>query len=164
VWLPADSTPAWLRGGSSAVIRRIEMDLTTWGGMDEVAKEEAIGRRLSDGAPLTGGTEFTAPDFDATDEKGLPVIPETSHMRLAHAQQPQERMLRRPYNYDDGPDDAGLIFTAYTADPAAQFVPVQRRLAELDVLNIWTTPIGSALFALPPGFEQGEYLGQTLLG
>ena len=33
-------------------------------------KEEAIGRRLSDGAPLTGGDEFTAPDFEAVDANG----------------------------------------------------------------------------------------------
>lgn len=164
VWEPDDSKPAWLRGGTAAVVRRIAMDLTTWGGMDQHAKEEAIGRRLSDGAPLTGGTEFTAPDFEATNEYGFPVIPETSHMRLAHAQQPQERMLRRPYNYDDGPNDAGLIFTAFMADPDTQFVPIQQRLADSDVLNIWTTPIGSALFAVPPGFEPGQYIGQTLLG
>jgi dye decolorizing peroxidase len=164
VWVPPDGTPAWLRGGTAAVVRRIAMDLTTWGGMDLVAKEEAIGRRLSDGAPLTGGTEFTAPDFEATDDYGFPVIPETSHIRLAHAQQPEERILRRPYNYDDGPEDAGLVFAAYMADPTVQFVPIQRRLAESDVLNVWTTPIGSALFAVPPGFTEGEYLGRTLLG
>jgi dye decolorizing peroxidase len=164
VWLPPDGTPAWLQGGSAAVIRRIEMDLTTWGGMDQVSKEEAIGRRLADGAPLTGGTESTAPDFEATDEYGLPVIPDTSHIRLAHAQGPGERILRRPYNYDDGPEEAGLIFVAYMADPDTQFVPIQRRLSELDVLNVWTTPIGSALFAVPPGFGEGEYIGQSLLG
>jgi dye decolorizing peroxidase len=137
--------------------------------MDETSKEEAIGRRLSDGAPLTGGSEFTAPDFDAEDEYGMPVIPATSHIRLAHAQAPEERILRRPYNYDDGIDsagsvDAGLIFVAFMADPQAQFVPIQRRLAEADVLNVWTTPVGSALFAVPPGFTEGEYIGQTLLG
>ncbi len=164
VWLPPDATPDWLRGGTAAVVRRIQMDLTTWGGMDQMAKEEAIGRRLADGAPLTGGSEFTAPDFEATDAHGFPVIGDTAHIRLAHAHQPQERILRRPYNYDDGPQDAGLIFTAYAADPQAQFVPIQRRLAQLDVLNIWTTPIGSAMFAVPPGFAPGEYVGQTLLG
>ena len=132
--------------------------------MDQVSKEESIGRRLSDGAPLTGGTESTAPDFEATDEYGLPVIPDTSHIRLAHAQAPGERILRRPYNYDDGPEEAGLIFVAYMADPDTQFVPIQRRLSELDVLNVWTTPIGSALFAVPPGFGEGEYIGQSLLG
>ena len=50
------------------------------------------------------------------------------------------------------------------ADPQAQFVPIQRRLAEADVLNVWTTPVGSALLAVPPGFSEGEYIGQTLLG
>ena len=169
VWIPADGEPTWLQGGSSVVIRRIEMDLQVWGGMDEMAKEEAIGRRLSDGAPLTGGDEFTAPDFQAVDANGFEVIPATSHMRLAHAQDSTDRVFRRPYNYDDGVDEdgkpeAGLLFTAYMADPDAQFVPIQQRLADADVLNIWTTPIGSALFAIPPGFSEGEYLGQTLLG
>jgi dye decolorizing peroxidase len=120
--------------------------------------------RADQGAPLTGGTEFTGPDYDATDSYGLPVIGDTAHMRLAHAQGPRERILRRPYNYDVGPDDAGLIFAAYMADPTTQYVPIQRRLAKLDVMNLWTTPIGSALFAIAPGFAEGEYIGQSLLG
>ncbi len=163
------STPAWLDGGSAVVVRRIAMDLRVWGGLDERTKEQSIGRRLSDGAPLTGGTEFTAPDYEAVDANGFLVIPPTSHMRLAHAQASSERILRRPYNYDDGvstegDSDAGLIFVAYMADPQAQFVPIQERLAEADVLNIWTTPIGSALFAVPRGMQPGEHLGQALLG
>jgi dye decolorizing peroxidase len=169
VWVSEGSSPAWLVGGSSVVVRRIAMDLRTWGGMDVAAKEEAIGRHLSDGAPLTGGTEFTAPDYEAVDENGFLVIPPTAHMRLAHATTATERILRRPYNYDqgtaaDGSPDAGLVFVAYQADPAAQFVPIQQRLADSDVLNVWTTPIGSALFAVPPGVGEGEYLGQSLLG
>lgn len=168
VWIPAGVGPAWLQGGSSVVVRRVAMDLRTWGGLDVATKEQAIGRRLSDGAPLTGGTESTAPDFDAVDEDGFLVIPPTSHIRLAHAQASNERILRRPYNYDDGftadgSADAGLVFVAYMADPAVQFVPIQRRLAESDVLNLWTTPIGSALFAVPPGISVGEYVGQGLL-
>ncbi|MGB8021618.1 MAG: Dyp-type peroxidase [Candidatus Nanopelagicales bacterium] len=168
VWIPAGVGPGWLQGGSSVVVRRVAMDLRTWGGLDVAAKEQAIGRRLSDGAPLTGGTEFTAPDFQAVDENGFLVIPPTAHMRLAHAQVPEERILRRPYNYDDGftadgSPDAGLVFVAYMADPVAQFVPIQTRLAGSDVLNVWTTPIGSALFAVPPGITVGEYVGQGLL-
>lgn len=167
VWI-ADG-PDWLVGGSSVVVRRIAMDLQVWGGVDDRTKEETIGRRLSDGAPLSGGTEFTAPDFEAVDDNGFLVIPPTAHVRLAHARGPAERILRRPYNYDDGvgPEgraDAGLVFVAYQADPLAQFVPIQARLADADVLNIWTTPIGSALFAVPPGFQPGEYLGRGLLG
>jgi dye decolorizing peroxidase len=169
VWVPADATPAWLRGGSAMLLRRIAMDLGTWGGMDLMAKEQAIGRRLADGAPLTGGTEFTAPDYEALDDNGFLVIPPTAHMRLAHPVAPTERILRRPYNYDRGTDaegaaDAGLLFAAYMADPIAQFVPIQERLAKADVLNVWTTPIGSALFAVPPGFAADEHLGQGLLG
>lgn len=169
VWVSQDSEPGWLRGGSAVVVRRIAMDLKAWGGMDELSKEEAIGRRLSDGAPLTGGSEITAPDFDAVDDNGFEVIPATSHMRLAHSQEASERILRRPYNYDDGFSSdgiaqTGLLFVAYMADPDSQFVPIQRRLAEADVLNVWTTPIGSALFAVPPGFKDGEYLGQSVLG
>ena len=166
VWI--DGGPTWLAGGTALVVRRIAMDLRTWGGMDHVGKEESIGRRLSDGAPLTGGSEFSAPDYEAVDENGFLVIPPTAHMRRAHAQAPHERILRRPYNYDDGfakdgTPDAGLIFVAYMADPTAQFVPIQERLAQADVLNVWTTPIGSALFAVPRGPQDGEYIGQALL-
>lgn len=161
--------PAWLVGGTAVVVRRVAMDLRTWGGLDTATKEQAIGRRLSDGAPLTGGTEFSAPDYAAVDANGFLVIPPTAHIRLAHATSPLERILRRPYNYDDGvgPDgraDAGLVFVAFMADPAAQFVPIQQRLSDADVLNVWTTPIGSAVFAVPPGCHPGEYLGQGLLG
>jgi dye decolorizing peroxidase len=170
VWLsPSTGTPTWLEGGTGMVVRRIAMDMRVWGGLDTRTKEDSIGRRLSDGAPLTGGTEFTAPDYEAVDENGLLVIPPTAHMRLAHSQSPVERILRRPYNYDDGISadgtaDAGLVFVAFMADPSAQFVPIQERLATSDVLNIWTTPIGSALFAVPRGVQPGEYIGQALLG
>ena len=45
---------------------------------------------------------------------------------------------------------------------ARQFLPVQHRLAELDLLNEWTTPIGSAVFAIPPGCEEGGWIGEQL--
>ena len=56
-----------------------------------------------------------------------------------------------------------LIFVAFMADAAATFVPVQRRLAEKDALNKWITHIGSAVFAVPPGAAEGEYVGQHLI-
>ncbi|SNQ49443.1 hypothetical protein FRACA_3300004 [Frankia canadensis] len=37
-------------------------------------------------------------------------------------------------------------------------------LAELDLLNEWVTPIGSAVFAIPPGCAAGGFVGETLLG
>jgi dye decolorizing peroxidase len=63
----------------------------------------------------------------------------------------------------NGRTDAGHIFTAYAANLDTQFVPVQQTLADQDLLNIWTTPIGSAVFALPPGAPEGGWVGESLL-
>ena len=59
--------------------------------------------------------------------------------------------------------NSGLLFVAYQRDVDRQFLPVQARLAEFDALNEWTTPIGSAVFVIPPGVPgPGHYLGQQL--
>ncbi|MBN8884072.1 MAG: Dyp-type peroxidase [Salana multivorans] len=159
----------WLTGGTSLVIRRIAMDLERWDLLGRDGREQAVGRRLADGAPLTGDGEHDEPDFAARDGIGFPVIPMEAHIRRARSADTGQRFYRRAYNYDDppGPGEtsrSGLIFTAFQADPLAQFAPVQRRLDELDLLNEWTTPIGSAVFAIPPGFTADGFVGQTLLG
>ncbi len=166
VWV-GEEGPAWLRGGSSLVLRRIRMDLDTWDQLDPEAKDQVIGRRLSDGSPLTGTKESDAPDLEAT-AKGLHVIPDFAHVRHARAITPREKILRRPYNYDETPTgsqtaDSGLLFAAYQRDPIAQFVAIQRRLDGPDLLNVWTTPVGSAVFAMFPGAPEGSYLGQALV-
>lgn len=160
--------PEWFGGGTVLVIRRIRMELETWDAFDVAGKELVMGRRLSDGSPLTGRVERDKPDLDAVDSMGLPVIDDAAHVRLAHATTPAELMLRRGYNYDEGPRadgsaDAGLVFAAYQADAAAAFVPVQRRLAAKDALNKWVIHVGSAVFALPPGAAEGTYVGQRLI-
>lgn len=157
----------WLAGGTGMVIRRIRMNLDTWDRLDRSGREEAVGRRLSNGAPLTGVDEFDDPDFTATTRLGFPVIPEFSHIRRARADDGRKRIFRRPFNYDDAPSgdsvsDSGLIFVSFQADVDAQFVPVQQRLADLDLLNQWTTPIGSAVFAVPPGCTEGGFIGEAL--
>jgi dye decolorizing peroxidase len=43
-------------------------------------------------------------------------------------------------------------------------VPVQARLAESDVMNLWITHVGSAAFIVPAGCVEGEFVGQGLLG
>ncbi len=167
LWI-ADEGPAWLRGGTSLVLRRIRMNLDTWDQLDPEAKEQVIGRRLSTGAPLTGSAENDIADLGATKD-GLPVIASFAHIRHAAATPgSREQILRRPYNYDEPPTgsataDAGLLFAAYARDPLAQFVPLQRRLDQHDLLNVWTTPIGSSVVAVLPGCREGEYLGQALL-
>lgn len=170
LWCGADDPP-WVHGGSALVLRRIHMNLDTWDEVDRHARENSIGRRLDTGAPITaprGAPALAAPDMDARDGYGFHVIDHASHMRRAQPQAPHERFLRRPYSYDESPapgqlSDSGLLFAAWMADPVRQFVPVQQRLADLDLLNIWTTPIGSAVFAALPGVREGEILGQALL-
>lgn len=163
------STGGWLAGGSMLVLRRIRFDRDHWEQIGRTDRELVIGRRLTDGAPLTGGAEKDAVDLAAVDENGLEVVPSFAHVRQARARDASELMLRRGYSYDDSPaddgtDDAGLIFAAYVADIERQFVPVQRRLAENDLLNRWTIPVGSAVFAILPGIGEGDVLGQQLLG
>ncbi len=158
----------WLAGGTSFVLRRIEMNLDTWDEVDRAGREQSMGRFLDSGAPLTGTKEHDAPDFAATTSLGFPVIPDFSHVRRARSDNPDERILRRAYNYDEPPGGAavsrsGLLFGSFQADISRQFTPLQRRLDELDLLNTWTTPIGSAVFAIPPGCEPGGYVGETLL-
>lgn len=156
-------------GGTTMVVRRIRTHLDTWDKVDRSGREAVIGRRLSDGAPLTGTKESDPADFAATDDLGLPVIDPASHIARAHARTPDERFLRRPYNYvvpdphQPTGEDAGLVFVVFAADAQRQFVPVQRRLAESDRLNQWVTTIGSAVYAVPPGAAEGEYVGQRLL-
>lgn len=163
VWLGKES--GWLAGGSALVIRRIRMELDTWDQVDRPGRDSTMGRRISDGSPLSvaegEGDEFTPVDFDAKDSLGLSAIPMASHVRRSHSTDKAERIYRRAMNYDDG-TEAGLVFACYQRDPLKQFVPIQQRLDEADVLNEWVTHVGSAVFAVLPGFKQGTTLGQSL--
>lgn len=166
VWSAGE--PGWMAGGTSMVLRRIAMDLDGWDRVDRPGREASVGRTLASGAPLTGEREHDEPDFAALGPVGFPVIPDFSHLRRSRSDEPGERIYRRGYNYDEAPvgesvSDAGLLFASFQADVDRQFVPIQRRLDELDLLNEWTTPVGSAVFAIPPGCAEGGYVGDTLV-
>ena len=159
--------PEWAIGGTQLVFRRIAMNLDTWDQLGTPAKEEVIGRRLSDGAPLTGEKESDIPDLAARHPNGLKVIPDYAHIRRAAPAQEGERIFRRPFSYEsgfstEGSLDVGLLWTAYQADLSKQFVPIQRRLDELDLLNKWVTPVGSAEFVIAGGVAPGEVIAQRL--
>jgi len=162
------SGEGWLAGGTGMVVRRIAMNLDKWDRLDRPGRDQAVGRTQATGAPLTGTHEHDEPDFAAKDALGFPVIPEFSHVRRARPDDETQRIFRRGYNYDDSPpagtlSDAGLLFVSFQADVERQFVPIQRRLDELDLLNEWTTPIGSAVFAIPPGCADGGFIGEGIL-
>jgi deferrochelatase/peroxidase EfeB len=175
VWVQPSDDPAWLRGGSYLVVRRVRMRLGQWDASDFGEQQGTFGRFRSSGAPLTGGDEFTPPDFGAQ-SNGVPVIPLDAHIRRANfSVNGGARILRRGYMFSDGTAapstgdlasggiDAGLLFLAYMRDPA-QFIRIQSSLAQLDHLNEYIDHVGSALFAVPPGASPGGYIGETLLG
>ena len=159
VWIEAG--PAWAVGGTQLVLRRIQMNLDTWDRLSTDSKEGVIGRKLSNGAPLGKQNETDLPDLSAEDENGMKVIPPYAHIRKA-AGKPEQQFFRRPFNYEVPGFEAGLLWTAYCADIATQYVPIQTALDDGDLLNLWTTPIGSSVWILPKGFEKGQTLAAEL--
>lgn len=160
VWGGENLEP-WVEGGTSLVLRRIEMDLDTWDSVDRPARDFSMGRRQDNGAPLTGHHEFDTPDLRVRDDSGFPMISADSHVARGQAREADERILRRGYNYLEG-EKAGLLFASYQCDVQRQFLPIQERMAERDMLNEWTTPVGSAVYAILPGCARGSFLGQEL--
>ena len=157
----------WLAGGSYLVARRINMTIEVWDRQPLADQEGFIGRTKASGAPLSGGEEFTEPDFAMPGHEG-PVIPVDAHVRVVHPEKNDgARMLRRGYNFVDGSDalgglDAGLFFIAFVRDPDRQFIPIQNRMAKDDALVEYLKFTSSAIFAVPPGVGPGEYVGQAL--
>ena len=165
VWVGDDSDQAWMAGGSYLVTRRILMTIESWDRVKLEEQNQIIGRDKGEGAPLSGGTEFTEPDFDRKRTDGTLAIPEDAHVRLAHKSSSKTRMLRRGYNFVDGSNDlgqlnAGLFFMSYQRSPQ-QFIDVQTKLAK-DPMNEYIRHVGSALFAVPPGASSGGWVGETL--
>ena len=142
----------WMLNGTYLVVRRIRTDLTKWDAEVLEEQQEIIGRVRSTGAHLDKGSR-----------------PAAAHaIQASPAKNGGARLLRRGFNYSagvlpDGSLDAGLLFLGFGNDPANQFVTIQRRLSEHDKLRDYTTPVGSAIFAILPGAKRGEYLGQSLL-
>ncbi|ONK12731.1 iron uptake transporter deferrochelatase/peroxidase subunit [Streptomyces sp. MP131-18] len=169
VFVPAGGDPAWMSGGSYAVVRRIRMLLDVWESRPLAEQERVIGRRKSNGAPLTGERETDPVDLEATGPDGSAVIAANAHVRVtAPETNGGAAMLRRPFSYhdgfrDDGAPDAGLLFVCWQADPLRGFVPVQRKLDRGDALSEFVRHEASALFAVPGGAAEGEYVGQELL-
>ncbi|MFB7242553.1 deferrochelatase/peroxidase EfeB [Streptomyces populi] len=169
IFVPASGTPDWMANGSYAVVRRIRMLLDDWEKLSGKAQEDVIGRKKSDGAPLSGGTETTAMDLDKTDADGNLIVPVNAHARITRPDQNGgAAMLRRPFSFHDGigadgAPDAGLLFVCWQADPVRGFVPVQRKLDRGDALSTYIRHESSGLFAVPGGAAEGEYVGQRLL-
>lgn len=170
VWTAPGHDPkaAWLDGGSYLVARKIAMHIETWDRSSLREQERNIGRTKAEGAPLSGGAEFSQPDFALAGREGAPLVDPVSHVALAHPEHNAGvRMLRRGYNYVDGSTQlgrmaAGLFFIAYVVDPRTHYIPMQNRMARDDLLSEYLQHIGSGLWAVPPGIAEGEFVGQAL--
>lgn len=177
VWANAADAP-WMQGGTYTVVRRIRITLEHWDQMELGFQEQVFGRHKYSGAPIGQKHEFDAVDLKAEDKDGNPVIPDNSHVRLSNqANNAGAQILRRSYSYNDGTNfyierwppwrqeteyDAGLIFIAHQSDPRTGFIPINEKLSKFDMMNQFTTHIGSAIFAVPPGAREGSYIGAGL--
>ena len=170
VWVRsgADAKAGWLAGGSYLVARRINMTIEIWDRQPLREQERMIGRTKAEGAPLSGGGEFSQPDFTTNGRGDEPLVATDAHVRMVHpASNEGVRMLRRGYNFVDGSNglgrmDAGLFFLAFVRDPRTHFIPIQTKIGRGDAMSEYLQHTGSALFAIPPGVAQGEFVGQAL--
>ena len=131
VWA-GDEAPPWMRGGSYMVVRRARIALEHWDRMNVSFQEQTFGREKLSGAPLGAKDEFDPVDLDAKNANGDPVVPENSHVGIAHQMAKDgSKILRRSYSYNDGANitaerwppwrqgmefDAGLVFVCFQRD------------------------------------------------
>lgn len=162
IWCDQDN---WMKNGTYLIVRRVQMHLETWDRTTLKEQENTFGRHRDSGAPFGAVDEFDPVDLELKDDKGNLVIPEDCHVRLA--KEVGEEIYRRAFSYANGIDprtgqfDAGLLFISFQKDPQ-QFIKVQKNLGTKDKLNEYITHVGSGLFAILPGVEEGGYLGQSL--
>jgi len=177
VWV-GDEGPAWMREGSYLVVRPIRIALEHWDHMKVSFQEETVGRHKISGAPIGKKHEFDSLDLEATDKDGNPLIAENSHAAMSAPQNNDgAQILRRPFSYDNGiahiterwppwrqlvTFDAGLLFLCYQRDPRTGFIKLFTKMAQVDMLNQFTTHVGGGLFACPPGARSGGFVGQGL--
>jgi deferrochelatase/peroxidase EfeB len=167
VWVGQETDQPWLRGGSYLVARKIKMFVENWDRDYLQDQENVIGRAKVSGAPLSGGSEFTTPDFGQAGADGRPAIPPDAHVRLASPEHNGGiHILRRGYSFTDGIDPetgtllGGLFFIGFMKNPS-QFIKLQTSLAA-DALNEYIHHTGSAVFAAPPGLRPGQHYGDAL--
>lgn len=156
--------PAWARGGSYLALRLIRLKIERWDRLTRTAQEDSIGREKVSGAPLGGREEAETPTLD----KRTPI---DAHIRMANPRKPgndRQRFLRRPFIYNNGFDDYGLlnsgaVFMAFCRDVKKQFETVKTRTQGQD-LDEYMVAFGGGYFFCPPGVRgRSDYLARELV-
>jgi deferrochelatase/peroxidase EfeB len=171
VWSGSDG-PAWMRGGSYVVARRMRFAIEHWDRMPTQYQEKAVGGGKYHGNPMVNPHEATPGTEDHDDAADH----HPSHLDLVMPQ--AHTMFRRSYSYIDGANltaerwppwrkeleyDAGMFFLCYQRDPRTGFIKLFDLMARHDFrLNQFWTHEGSGLFACPQGVQPGSYVGQGL--
>jgi deferrochelatase/peroxidase EfeB len=171
VWSGSEG-PAWMRGGSYVVARRMRFAIEHWDRMPTEYQEKAVGGGKYHGNPMVNPHESTANTEDHDDAADR----HPSHLDLVMPQ--AHTMFRRSYSYIDGANvtaerwppwrkeleyDAGMFFICYQRDPRTGFIKLYDLMSKHDfMLNQFWTHEGSGLFACPPGVQEGGYVGQAL--
>ncbi|HET6503210.1 MAG TPA: Dyp-type peroxidase [Amycolatopsis sp.] len=157
LWLAG---PAPVAGGTIAVLRRMELDLSRFATLSVADQEAVIGRRRATGVPLSGDTITSDPDLGAKTPDGRYLIPANAHVRRAHSDVVGVGlMLRRSYSTDE--PTPGLLFISFQND-LRTFTNTLTHMDNLDALLQFTTTTAGATFLILPGFDQLHPLGATL--
>jgi deferrochelatase/peroxidase EfeB len=169
VWVrPGPGDPRWIAGGTYQVVRTIRMHVEFWDRVGMFEQTNMVGRDRVSGAPLGGKSEFEDPRYDL-DPKGER-IPLSAHIRLANPRTratEDQRILRRPYNYDRGLDEAGdldqgLLFVAFNQDIPRQFETIQNRLEEEEMAD-YVTPVGGGYYFAPrAAADSADWVGSGM--
>ena len=167
VWIPDNASQPWAAGGTYMTVRRIAMNIEVWDTLRLSEQERVTGRDKPEGAPMSGGTEFDAPDFSAVNGRGQPLIDHRSHLYNVHPDQNDGiRMLRRPFNFVDGSNeqgrlDAGLFFIAFTQTPD-RFARVHRSMSNDEMFTEYLKTTNTGTYLIAPGVGDNDTIGAGL--
>ncbi|MFJ6572133.1 Dyp-type peroxidase [Streptomyces sp. NPDC091292] len=157
LWLAG---PPSVVGGTLAVLRRMELDLTRFAALSVAEQEAVFGRRRDSGVPLSGGTVASGPELGAKTPDGRYLVPVDAHVRRANPTVVGVgHMLRRSYSTDE--PAPGLLFISFQND-LRTFTATLSRMDASDALLPFTTTTASATFLILPGFDQQRPLGSPL--
>ncbi|QDY79124.1 Dyp-type peroxidase [Streptomyces qinzhouensis] len=159
LWLAG---PPAVAGGTLAVLRRMEFDLTRFAALSVAEQEAVFGRRRASGVPLSGGSVASAPGLGAKTPDGRYLVPVDAHVRRANPTVVGVgHMLRRSYSIDH--PSPGLLFISFQND-LRTFTATLSRMDSSDALLPFTTTTASATFLILPGYGPRRPLGSSLFG